>query len=279
MRRGVFDERVDRVVGERRQLDRLPVAVPAVRDERVEHRLQRGVELRLEQVDDRVAELLQRPHHLDPVLRRAGVAGPDHHDRLAVHVLGQEGERRGHAQLEDRRQLVGRRGDELAVEGEHLAGILEGVKDRPGEHDRSHRVKPVLERGHDAEVPAAAADPPEEVGVLIPARGEELALRRHQVDREEVVDRRAVLSHEPADAAAEGEARDAGVGDDPAHRRQAVKLRLAVELAPEHAGLGPGGARRRVDPDPLHRRKVDHEAAVAERMTTDAVAAGAHRHK
>ena len=153
------------------------------------------------------------------------------------------------------------------------------MKDRPGEHDRSHRVKPVLERGHDPEVPAAAADSPEEVGVLIPARGEELALRRHQVDREEVVDRRAVLSHEPADAAAKGEARDAGVGDDPAHRRQAVKLRLAVELAPEHAGLGPGGARRRVDPDPLHRRKVDHEAAVAERMTTDAVAAGAHRHK
>ena len=140
-------------------------------------------------------------------------------------------------------------------------------------------MKAVLERGDDAEVPAAAADTPEEVGVLIRARGEELAVRRHQVDREEVVDRGAVLAHQPADAAAKGEAGDAGVGDDPAHRRQPVKLRLAVELAPEHAGLGPGGARRRVDPDALHRRKVDHEAAVAERMTADAVAAGAHRHE
>ena len=88
-----------------------------------------------------------------------------------------------------------------------------------------------------------------------------------------------MLSHEPADAAAEGEARNAGVGDDAAHRRQAVKLRLAVELAPEHAGLSARGARCRVDPDPLHRREIDHEAAVAERMTADAVAAGAHRHK
>ena len=43
---------------------------------------------------------------------------------------------------------------------------------------------------------------PEEVGVLLLAGGEELALGRHQVDREEVVDRRAVLSHEPADTAA-----------------------------------------------------------------------------
>ena len=240
------------VVGERRQLDRLPVVVPAVRDGRVEHRLQRGVRLRLEQVDDRGAELLQRPHHLDPVLGRAGVAGPDHHDRLAVHVLGQERQRRSHPQVEDRRQLIGRRGDELAVEAQHLAGILERMEDRSGEHDRPHGVKPVLERGNDAEVAAAAAEAPEEVRVLILAGGENLAIGRHQVDRDEVVDRGPVLSHQPADTAAQGEARDAGMGDDPAHRRQSVKLRLAVELAPEHAGLGPGGARRRVDPDPLH---------------------------
>ena len=64
----------------------------------------------------------------------------------------------------------------------------------------------------------------------------------------------------------------------PAHRRQAVKLGLAVELAPQHAGLSARGARRRVDPDPLHRREIDHEATVAERMTADTVAAGAHRH-
>jgi hypothetical protein len=58
-----------------------------------------------------------------------------------------------------------------------------------------------------------------------------------------------------------------------------MKLRLAVELAPEHAGLGPGSARRPVDPDPLHWREVDHEPAVTDRVTSDAVAAGAHSHQ
>jgi hypothetical protein len=153
------------------------------------------------------------------------------------------------------------------------------MEDRPGTHDRPDRMKAVLERAHDAEVPTTAAEAPEEVRVLILAGHELLALGRHQVDRDQVVDRGAVLSHEPADAAAQGETRDAGVGDDPADRRQAVKLRLAVELSPEHAGLGPGGARRRVDPYPLHVREVDHESAVAERVTPDAVAAGADRHR
>lgn len=44
-------------------------------------------------------------------------------------------------------------------------------------------------------------------------------------------------------------------------------------------GLGPGGARRRVDPDPLHWREIDHEPAVADCVTSDAVAAGAHCHQ
>ncbi len=97
----------------------------------------------------------------------------------------------------------------------------------------------------------------------------------HHVGGEQVVDSGAVLAHQPADAAAEGEAGDAGVGDDPADRREPEELRLAVELAPEHAGLGARGARRGVDSDPLHRREVDHEAAVADGVTADVVAAAA----
>ena len=66
------------------------------------------------------------------------------------------------------------------------------------------------------------------------------------------------------------------MGDDPADRRQPEELRLAVELAPEHAGLSARGARRRIDSDSLHRREVDHEPAVTERVAADAVATGAH---
>src|SRR4029077_2312506 len=58
--------------------------------------------------------------------------------------------------------------------------------------------------------------------------------------------------------------------------RQPEELRLAVELAPEHAGPSAGGTRRRIDSSSLHRREVDHEPAVTERVAADAVATGAH---
>ena len=77
-------------VGERRQLDGLPVAVPAVRHQQVEHRLHRHVRRGLEPIDDRAAELFQRSDDLGHVLGRPGVARADHDDQLAVHVLGQE---------------------------------------------------------------------------------------------------------------------------------------------------------------------------------------------
>jgi hypothetical protein len=86
-----------------------------------------------------------------------------------------------------------------------------------------------------------------------------------------------VLSHQPADPPAERQARDPRVGDDPADRRQPVELRLAVELAPEHAGLRPRRPCLRVDPDALHRRKVDHQPPIADRMPGDAVTTGADR--
>jgi hypothetical protein len=72
-----------------------------------------------------------------------------------------------------------------------------------------------------------------------------------------------VLALEPSDAAAQRQARDPGVGDDPARGREAERLRLAVELAPQRSRLSPHGARLRVDPNPLHQTQVDHDAVVA----------------
>ncbi len=103
--------------------------MPAVRYEGIEARLQVQVRLGLEQIGDRVAELLQRAHDTDTFLSRAGVTGPDPHDRLAVHVGGQEREGLRHAQLEDGAELVGRGGGESTVEAQHLGGILEAVED------------------------------------------------------------------------------------------------------------------------------------------------------
>ena len=103
-----------------------------------------------------------------------------------------------------------------------------------------------LELGDDAEVPAAAAEAPEEIRVLVGARAHELAVGGDDVGREQVVDREAVLALQPADPAAEREPGDAGVRDDSAGRREPERLRLVVELAPEHAGLN---SRRARSPD------------------------------
>ena len=66
----------------------------------------------------------------------------------------------------------------------HVAGGGERVDDEAGQDLRAHRVEPELERGHDAEVAAAAPEPPEEVGLVLLARVEELAVGRHDVGGE-----------------------------------------------------------------------------------------------
>jgi hypothetical protein len=56
-----------------------------------------------------------------------------------------------------------------------------------------------------------------------------------------------------------------------------VLLRGGVELAPQHAGLHPGDAPRRVDVDRLERGEVDHDAALGGPEAGGGVAAGPHR--
>ena len=91
----------------------------------------------------------------------------------------------------------------------------------------------------------------------------ELAVGRDDLGGEEVVDREAVLAHEPADATAEGEPGDAGVAHDAAGGGQTVRLRLVVDVAPQRTTLHPGRAVGGVDPHGPHRREVDDDPVVA----------------
>ena len=118
-----------------------------------------------------------------------------------MHVFGQDRQGRRELELDDRRELVGRGGRELAIEAQYLRRGFERVEDRPGEHDRPDRMQAILERRDDAEVTAAAAHSPEQIGVLVLAGGDQLAIRGDEVDGEQVVDRRPVLAHRPADPA------------------------------------------------------------------------------
>ena len=87
------------------------------------------------------------------------------------------------------RQLVRRAGDRVAPAREHARGVLERVGDVELEHVGPERVQAQLERRDDAEVAAAAAQRPVQVGVLVGARAHAAAVGQHDLGGDEVVDR------------------------------------------------------------------------------------------
>ena len=133
-------------------------------------------------------------------------------------------------------------------------------------------------RRRHAEVSAAAANGPEQVGLLVLARAQDLAFGGDELDRDEIVEREAILAHQPAQPAAEGEPGDARAGNHAARDRQAVQLRLAIELAPGDAALRPHRSVLGIDVNALHRRQVDHHPAIDGRASGHVVAAAANRH-
>ena len=102
-----------------------------------------------------------------------------------------------------------------------------------------------------AEVAAAAAQRPEQVGVLVRGGAHDPPVGEHDLGGQQRVDRQAVPAHQPADAAAEREPADAGVGDLPGRNGEPVRLRGGVELAEQRAAAdahdrrAPGRPRRR----------------------------------
>jgi hypothetical protein len=86
-----------------------------------------------------------------------------------------------------------------------------------------------------------------------------------------------VLAPQPAVAAAEGQAGDAGVGHHAARRDEAECLRLAVDVAQHGAALDVDEPALRVDLDAVHLAEVDLYAAVDRRQAGDRVPAAAHR--
>ena len=85
------------------------------------------------------------------------------------------------------------------------------------------RVQRQLERGDDAEAAAAAAQRPEQLGVLVLGGAHDPAVPGDELGGDEVVAGQPVLALEPARAAAEREPGDAGGGDAPAGRGEPVR--------------------------------------------------------
>ena len=143
------------------------------------------------------------------------VATPAHDDR----DRGRAAQRRRHErrwrcqqEREQRGELVGRRGGQLVEQVQQLFGPRRRIHHHPGE-DISHRVQAELEAGDHTKIPTAAAQRPEQIGIVVSRRPDDSAVGEHDFGSNEVVDCQAVFAHQPSDAAAERQPADAGVRD------------------------------------------------------------------
>jgi len=112
---------------------------------------------------------------------------------------------------EDERNGVGRPERVVAEQRPDLACLARRVHAHPAVERARERVEAELKGRDDAEVPAGATQAPEQVGLLGLARPDDTAVGRHELDRGDAVQRETEPALQPADAAPEGEAGDAGV--------------------------------------------------------------------
>ena len=127
---------------------------------------------RSDAVQERGADVVHRCEQARRLI--LGADDAPHHRAYLAHVeLGGEqvDGRHGH-RGEEAVDGARRCGDELAVEAHHLGRLLDRPEGRSGHQRGADRMRAELERGDDAEVPAAAAQRPEQVRVLVGARAD-----------------------------------------------------------------------------------------------------------
>src|SRR5262249_46839234 len=93
---------------------------------------------------------------------------------------------------------------------------LFGFSERMEQHARQQRadgMQLILEGSDDAKIPTTTAQAPEEVSVLAGASDAQFAVSGDDISGEQIIAGQAAFSRQPAEAAAEGEPGDTGVGD------------------------------------------------------------------
>lgn len=136
----------------------------------------------------------------------------NHYDRHA-RLLAWKGWVGGDPEVDRDPGLIWSVGQEFANQARDLSTALDRERDPAMCDGRFLGMELQLERRDDAEVGAGAAHSPEEVGIFVFACMQPAAVGRDQVDGPQVIDREAELALEAAHAAAEGEARDAGMSN------------------------------------------------------------------
>src|SRR6266511_1706191 len=167
---------VDDLVGQAGEVRAFPVVVPAMRDGVVDAALMVDVQRGSDQIHERSSELAERTDATLTCLHRSGVADGNRDCRPEVQLLADVRQRRDRAEPNVGPALVGRVGDEVPVEAQDLGGVLGRPEHRSGHDGGADRVQREPERADDAEVPASASQGPEQVGVIIGRRPDDLAL-------------------------------------------------------------------------------------------------------
>ena len=193
----------------------------------------------------------------------------------AAGTNGSGGHRRRRAQedVRDGGELSGRFGG-MAYERRH--GPRRGRQDEQTAEELTHLVESEGQLGDDAEVAAATADGPEQLGIVVFVDAAHPAVGGDDLGLDERVHREPVLAREVSHAAAEGETRDA-------HRRgvaesdgQAVRRQGGGDLAGGQPGAGTHGALPQVHVEAGQSPNVQQDAAGGTE-SGDAVPAGPDR--
>jgi hypothetical protein len=135
----------------------------------------------------------------------------------------------------------------------------------------------VLQTCDDPEVPAAAAERPEQVRVPLGIDVQPVAVRGYELRGEQIIDGQAVLADKPADASSEGQPGNPDRSGVTESGRETVPRRFGGVLAGGEPGLGPSDPALRVDVQPAHIRHVQYQAAVGCAVTGQTVPAAADR--
>ena len=174
------------------------------------------------------------------------------------------------------RRLPRRVEAQVSPSGHRRAGIGHREVELGAHGARAGHVQLELELGHDAEVAAATAQPPEQLGVLLRRGAHDLAIRGDQLERDHVVAGQSVLAGEPAHAAAQGQPTHTRVRDVAGRGGHLVRLGRRIERTEQSTSLDPCSPVIRVDAHAAHRGQVDHQTALGNRQPDDAVPAAAN---
>ena len=252
----------DHFVGQVVRQCRFPIVQPPRRECRIEQLLHRDIRQWSDRVRYRGSEVPQRRYQTLAFIERSDVARNRRNNQITVRQSQDPG---------PGLQIVGLGGGEFAVKAQDLYRLTDGA--RP--------YSPALGQSGAGDTPKEVTTPncarprgcPRRDPRSDGARRAQLPVGYNDVYREQIVDGEAVFAAEPALPSAEGQAGDAGGRDGADRRRQTEGLRLAVELGPENARFRTDYPRAGVDADALHARRVDHQAAITNRVAGDAVTA------